>query len=114
MVLVTFLITGNYIINTITGHKLTESKPKSKKVLEKVANSAWDGSFYQVKNYLKRNLKDPSSFDAIEWSPVAKRSDGGYQVRCKYRAKNSFGGYVISNQVFVMDSNGNVISVSDY
>lgn len=79
-----------------------------------VANNAWNSGVYQVKSYLKRNLKDPGSLDVIEWSPVAKRSDGGYQVRCKYRAKNSFGGYVISNQVFVMDSNGNVLTVYDY
>jgi hypothetical protein len=80
----------------------------------KVVNSPWDSSVRQVERYLKKNLKDPKSFDAIEWSPVASRSDGGYQVRCKYRAKNSLGGYVIANQIFVMNSEGNVISVMNY
>jgi hypothetical protein len=79
-----------------------------------VVNNAWNSGVQQVTDYLKRNLKDPKSLDVIEWSPVEKRSDGGYQVRCKYRAKNSFGGYVISNQVFIMDSNGNVLTVYDY
>jgi hypothetical protein len=80
----------------------------------KVVNSAWDSSVRQVERYLKKNLKDPKSFDAIEWSPVASRSDGGYQVRCKYRAKNSFGGYIMANQIFIMNSEGNVISVVNY
>ena len=88
------------------------SKPKSTQTI--VGNSPWDSSVSQVKKYLKRNLKDPGSLDVIEWSPVVKRSDGGYQVRCKYRAKNSLGGYVIENQIFIMDANGNVTSVTNY
>jgi hypothetical protein len=31
------------------------------------------------------------------------------QQIAKYRAKNSFGGYDISNQIFYMDSEGNVL-----
>lgn len=81
---------------------------------EAVNNSAFDGSVYQVKNYLKKNLKDPDSFQSMEWSKVVKRDDGSYMVRCKYRAKNSFNGYVISNQIFILDSKGNVINVYDY
>jgi hypothetical protein len=80
----------------------------------KVAKSPVDGSVWQVKRYLKKNLKDPKSFDAIFWGQVASRSDGGYQVRCKYRAKNSFGGYIIEDQVFFMNSEGNVINVTNY
>ena len=40
-----------------------------------VSNSGWDGSVHQVERYLKQNLKDPSSFEAIEWSPVVKGAD---------------------------------------
>ncbi len=65
-----------------------------------VSNSGWDGSVYQVERYLKRNLKDPGSFEAIEWSPVVKGADDSFTVRVKYRAKNSFGGYVIEQQIF--------------
>jgi hypothetical protein len=59
------------------------------------------------------NLKDPDSFEAINWSPVQTNFDGGYYVRCKYRAKNSFGGYDIANQIFYMDSKGNVLRYVD-
>ena len=55
-----------------------------------------------------------TEFEAIDWSPVQKTDDGGFMVRCKYRAKNSFGGYVIENKVFFLDSGGNVTNYIDY
>lgn len=69
----------------------------------KPTNSSWDGSVSEVERFLKRNLKDPKSFDAIDWyKPVARLLDGKYAwaVRVRYRAKNSFGGYVIEDQTF--------------
>jgi hypothetical protein len=76
-----------------------------------VTNSAWDGSVWQVERYLKRELlKDPDSYQSIEWSQVRKTEGGGYMVRHKFRARNSFGGYVVSSYGFVLDSNGTVVS----
>ena len=75
-----------------------------------VSNSVWDGSVWQVKSWLRNNLKDPKSYEGIEWSPVQSTEDG-YMVRHKYRAKNSYGGYVIKNQIFYLDKQGNVINV---
>lgn len=78
----------------------------------KVENSSWDGSVRQVEKYLKNTLKDPKSYESIEWSEVQK--DGSnYKVRHKYRAKNSFGGYVVSNQIFVINRQGEVVNVID-
>lgn len=80
---------------------------------ETVINSAWDGSVNQVERYLKRQLlRDPESFQAIEWSPVVK-TQYGYSVRVKYRAKNGFGGYSVANQVFELDSYGAVVGVRE-
>lgn len=79
-----------------------------------VENSAWDASVPAVTDYLKSNLKDPDSFQAIEWSPVKKIESGGYMVRCKYRAKNSFGGYVVENKVFIMTTDGAITSAVDW
>ena len=79
----------------------------------KVENSSIDGSVSQVKRYLKNNLKDPDSYEGIEWSDVVE-TDNGYTVRHKYRAKNSLGGYVVENQIFYLDLQGNVKSVSSY
>ena len=81
---------------------------------ETVYNSEWDGSVSQVESWLEANLKDPHSLEFIEWSPVQKIYDGRFMVRVKYRAKNSFGGYVIENKVFSLDSSGTVVNVADF
>ena len=46
--------------------------------------------------------------EAIEWSKVISRPEGGFMVRVKYRAKNSFGGFVIEEKIFTLDAEGNV------
>lgn len=76
---------------------------------EVVENSAWDGSVQQVERYLKANLKDPDSYQSIEWSKVVKADGGGFIVRHKYRAKNGFGGYNIEEQIFILDAQGKVL-----
>ncbi len=78
-----------------------------------VANSPWDNSVRQVVNYLKHTLRDPDSYQSIEWSAVLKEPEG-HGVRHKYRAKNGFGGYVINNEIFIMDVHGNVIRQTPY
>lgn len=78
-----------------------------------VQNSGIDASVHQVKKYLKNNLKDPKSYESIEWSQVNWNGDQ-YVVRHKYRAKNSYGGYVVSNKLFYLDRNGYVTKVEDY
>lgn len=67
-----------------------------------------------VKAYLKTNLKDPKSYESIEWSEVVIRTDGGYKIRHKYRAKNSFGGYAVENKVFLISPTGRIENVVDY
>jgi hypothetical protein len=77
-------------------------------------NSAWDGSVRQVKDWLYENANDADSLEFVEWGPVVKLTgDFGYAVRCKYRAKNVFGGYVLKHQMFRFDVHGNFISVRD-
>jgi hypothetical protein len=79
----------------------------------RVENSSWDASVSQVKDYLKKNLKDSKSYESIEWSEVQRVGDN-YRVRHKYRAKNSYGGYAIENQVFTINKQGDVITVQDF
>lgn len=84
---------------------------------ELVYNSSYDGSVSQVKEYLKNNLKDWDSYESVDWSEVVKtgRQDQYYwMVRHKYRAKNSFGGYALENQIFYLDKEGNVTDVDEY
>lgn len=79
----------------------------------KIENSSLNGSVSQVEKYLKKNLKDPDSYESIEWGKVVE-TDNGYMVRHKYRAKNSFGGYAIDNNVFYLDFKGSVTNVMPY
>jgi len=89
----------------------TSNAPTSRAV---VKNSGWDGSVSQVKSWLTSNLKDPGSLEFIEWSSVQKTNDGGFMVRVKYRAKNSFGGYVVENKIFYLNATGSVTNTIGY
>lgn len=83
-----------------------------------VSNSEWDASVSQVEAWLKEKLKDPGSYDPVEWSEVRQKSSAElgvvYVVRHKYRAKNSFGGYAISDDIFVLDSRGVIVLTSTF
>lgn len=60
------------------------------------------GSVLCVTRYFNENLNDPDSVQYIEWSPVTHlyyRGQHYWAVRVKFRAKNSFGGYVIEEKV---------------
>lgn len=71
-----------------------------------VFNFDWDGgSVSQVKDYLKRTLKDPDSVQYVKWTKVIKTGDG-YEVSVTYRAKNSLGGYALAVQTFDFDKAG--------
>lgn len=103
--LVSFAVLGLFLFTATGSDDSSESANSNHEV---VYNSSWDGSVRQVEKYLKKNLKDPDSYQSIEWSPVVKNNDGTFMVRHKYRAKNSFGGYVVEEKIFMLDSSGNV------
>ena len=69
-----------------------------------------------VRVYLKRHyLKDPDSYEGISWEAFGtyNKDNNTYFTLHKYRAKNSYGGYVVEEKLFVLDSDGNVIKVVD-
>ena len=92
--------------------KQSESSSSTTVSSVEVKNNKWNGGVKQVEDYLERTLRDPDSYESIEWSEV-KRKDDGYYVRHKYRAKNGFGGYVTTNQLFHLDFSGHVVDVKD-
>lgn len=57
----------------------------------------------------KQYLKDPRSFEMINWKVMKSRT--GYILRMKYRAKNSFGGYVIETKTFVFDGARTLVGI---
>lgn len=105
MALVFFMIIGA-LLNPDRGQNYDSTSG------DPVYNSAYDGSVWQVEKWMKSResiLKDPDSFQAIDWSQVKKDAEsGGYAVRCKYRARNGFGGYTIENRLFGLDRQGNI------
>lgn len=110
--LLSLFVVGIFLVTaTATGDD--DSSTGAENSNKTVYNSSWDASVRQVEDYLESTLRDPDCYEGIEWSEV-KETSNGYVVRHKYRAKNGFGGYVVSNQLFYMDSNGNVINVTDY
>lgn len=79
-----------------------------------VRNSPWDGSVHAVERFLKSGyLKDPDSFQAIEWGKVVKGC-GDYVVSVKYRARNSFGGYAVEARTFTLNADGVVTGSAPY
>ena len=57
--------------------------------------SGWDGSHRGITRYLERNLKDPDSYEHIETRVMPVNDNGLHFLITQYRAKNSFGGYVV-------------------
>jgi len=100
-----------FLIGLFMPSDSTHGTSSSNKIVE---GSEWDGSVWQVKSWLKSNLKDPSSIEYVNWSNVNDEVNGGFSVRVKYRAKNSFGGYSIENKIFYLNSSGNVTHHVDY
>jgi len=64
--------------------------------------SEWDGITPEVNAYLKENLKDPDSLKIVNCSTVARYGKDGWAQSVKYRAKNSFGGYNLTEQIFII------------
>ena len=56
--------------------------------------SGWDGSHRAFKQDMERRMKDPDSFEHIT-TRVTPVRDGVHFAFMKYRAKNSFGGYMV-------------------
>lgn len=61
--------------------------------------SGWSGSQPHVVSKLKQALNDPGSFDHIETKVRPINENGQHEFVMKYRAKNAFGGLVISQAI---------------
>ena len=81
-----------------------------------VFNSPFDDSVVQVEEFLEKNLKDPDSLEIVEWGKVRNYTPDEplrYIVWCKYRAKNSFGGFVVEKKNFIFDGAGKIVEFRD-
>ena len=72
-----------------------------------VRQSPFDNSVDCVEYYLKHKyLKDPDSYQGIEWSKVINNQDGTYNVTHTFRARNGYGGMGIETLTFTIASDG--------
>lgn len=79
--------------------------------------SWFDGSHIYLKEYLKKNLKDPGSIEIIDTRYVDTKDlnwDDYLIVNMKYRAKNSFWWYVIETIKAQFDKNWNPINIDKW
>ena len=67
-----------------------------------------------VRTYLKHHyLKDPDSYQSMNWGPsgIYNKENKTYFMMHKFRAKNSYGGYVIEEWLFVLNADGRVVQM---
>ena len=74
--------------------------------------SPWDGSHTALERLVKRRLKDPDSYEHVETRVSKKGADGLHSVYMTYRAKNSFGGFVVGTATGKYDAQCKVVSFS--
>lgn len=105
----------SYMVPTETSH--TKSKDaaapltKEQKRIKQIEDgfSPFNGSHTQLTRYIRKTLKDPDSYEHIETVYIDEQEH--LIVRTKYRAKNSFGGYVVESVTAKADINGDLIQI---
>jgi hypothetical protein len=95
------ILIGLFVIGWIFGgDSSTENKQASKEVDPQFkCLSAWDGSHSDFKRYIKKNMRDPESFDHRETKVTPVRADGTQTVIMTYAGKNGFGGMVVEQKM---------------
>jgi hypothetical protein len=70
---------------------------------------------FSARVWLKENLPEPDSLEIIRLRSARQDQPGmnGFVVYVKYRAKNEFGGYSVTEDYFITDSRGLLLKVFD-
>lgn len=71
--------------------------------------SGWDGSYSEVKSYLRTTAHDPDSIEFVGCTKVFKNDDG-WLVGCQYRGNNAFGARILAANWFRIQR-GQVVQV---
>jgi hypothetical protein len=82
-------------------------------ILGKKPVQAKDGKVQAVMDYFNENLNDPYSMRFVRWSPISKHYLNGlpfWKTRVKFRAKNSFGAYILREWTFLIQK-GRVVKI---
>ncbi|WP_085446507.1 zinc ribbon domain-containing protein [Magnetofaba australis] len=96
--LIVLLLTGLVLVLVLVGSNATQKSPEQRAEERRNGRhclSSWDGTHKDVVKYVKQRLKDPGSFEHIETFIFPSNERGIHRLTMKYRAKNSFGGFVV-------------------
>jgi hypothetical protein len=118
-VIIVFVIVGNLrpdIDNTPQAIERRKEKAAMSRILHKYPylpmQSAYDGSVRAVRAYLENTLNDPESYTPAEWGQLTNY-EGKFYVSHSFRAKNKFGGMVLQDWTFTIDSAGAIVQIVD-
>ena len=79
---------------------------------DKVKKSSFDGSVEPVVDFLKKKyLRDPDSYNGVEWGELVKNADGTFQISHRFSAKNGFGGMNTETLIFCISEDGKEVHV---
>jgi len=78
-----------------------------------VFNTTYDGSVWQIKDWLKSHVLDYSTLQVLHWGKVTDVK-GGFTVHVTFKARNKAGKYVTSDVVFDLDSQGNILGMKPF
>ncbi len=107
----------NWIINIINPNSQDVVNTSNTPYWIEFQFSWFDGSHIYLKEYLKKNLKDPGSLEIIDTRYVDTRDlkwNDYLIVNMKYRAKNSFWWYVVETIKAQFDKNWNPINIDKW
>lgn len=71
--------------------------------------SAWDGSHYELENYIKAHMHDPDSYEHINTKYIDTQNY--IVIITKFRGKNKFGAKIINEVIAHVDINGKIIRI---
>ena len=101
VIFVAFSATANGIST-----KKTQSAKQTTEIcvgFDNLSGASADDARYYAERWLKPQLKDPKSYQRIEWKAERARDDyNSWIVYIKFRAKNSFGAYVVQECLCVV------------
>lgn len=95
-------------------HQNADVSTEYKKIDDTVFNNPKkNGEVWQVTEGIKTKLlKDPDSYDPIQWFQVVKDKEGNFTVRHRFRMKRPEGGYEDPVTLkFTVNPDGEVIDV---
>jgi len=73
--------------------------------------SAWDGSYSEVKDYLRQVMNDPESL-RMDGCTKVYHVEHGWMVGCDYGGRNAFGGMIRQTNWFIIRQ-GRVVEMKD-